>query len=146
MPSPVFPIPTTKSVAMTKAVFLTVLIGLPTGLALADIKPFESDGCSAFPDGTLEQQELWLGCCKAHDYAYWKGGSYEERVRADEALKDCVAQVGEPEIAELMLVGVRVGGTPYLPTKFRWGYGWPFFRGYKQLSEEERKQIEEQQR
>jgi len=49
----------------------------------------------------------------------------------------------EPEIAELMLAGVRVGGTPYLPTRFRWGYGWPyFFRGYKALAEDELKQIE----
>jgi len=27
-----------------------------------------------------------------------------------------------------MFVGVRVGGTPYLPISFRWGYGWPYLR------------------
>jgi len=42
----------------------------------------------------------------------------------------------------LMLAGVRVGGTPYLPTRFRWGYGWPFFRGYQPLNADELKQIE----
>lgn len=41
-----------------------------------------------------------------------------------------------------MLAGVRVGGTPYLPTMFRWGYGWPYPRGYKALTDEERQQIE----
>jgi len=44
------------------------------------IKPFTSDGCSMFPDGTLEQKELWLSCCTAHDYAYWQGGTSEFKV------------------------------------------------------------------
>ncbi|RTE86968.1 FAD-binding oxidoreductase [Aliidiomarina sp. B3213] len=107
----------------------------------AEIRPFTSDGCSAFPDGTFEQNELWLSCCRGHDYTYWKGGTYDQRVAADEELESCVAQVGEPEIAALMLGGVRVGGTPYLPTRFRWGYGWPYPRGYKALTEDELAQI-----
>ena len=53
---------------------------------------------------------------------------------ADRALHDCVDQVGEPAIATLMLAGVRIGGTPYLPTRFRWGYGWPWPRGYRALT------------
>lgn len=117
-------------------------LALPATTTASEIQPFESDGCSSFPDGTLEQNELWLSCCTAHDYAYWKGGTYQKRVDADKELKNCVAAVGEPEVAQLMLAGVRVGGTPYLPTKFRWGYGWPFFRGYKALSKEEIEQIE----
>ena len=122
--------------------FFIVLIGLLTDIAIADIKPFASDGCSAFPDGTIEQKNLWLSCCKDHDVAYWMGGSSEERLAADKSLEACVEQVGEPEVAKLMLLGVRVGGSPYLPTKFRWGYGWPYFRGYKSISEKERLQIE----
>ena len=102
-----------------------------------ELKPFTSDGCSAFPDGTLAQQELWLSCCTHHDRAYWKGGSYNDRVNADLALQQCVANVGEPEIAWLMLAGVRVGGSPWLPTRFRWGYGWPYPRDYGELSIEE---------
>ncbi len=104
----------------------------------SELEPFASDGCSAFPDGTLQQNELWLACCIIHDKAYWLGGPYKERQQADMELQQCVAEVGEPEIAAIMLAGVRVGGTPYLPTKFRWGYGWPWPRGYKTLSEEER--------
>lgn len=107
-----------------------------------ELRPFTSDGCSAFPDGTFEQNELWLTCCTEHDRAYWQGGTYSERVLADDRLQQCVAAVGEPEIATLMLAGVRVGGTPYLPTKFRWGYGWPYLRGYKALTEKDRRQIE----
>ncbi len=102
------------------------------------IKPFNTDGCSHFPNGTLTQKELWLKCCIEHDKLYWQGGTYEERKNADMALKTCVAGVGEPEIAELMLQGVRVGGSPYFPTEFRWGYGWPYLGGYKALSPNEK--------
>lgn len=106
-----------------------------------DLRPFTSDGCSAFPDGTLQQKNLWLTCCIAHDKAYWMGGTYNEREKADKELERCVAGVGEPEIAKIMLAGVRVGGTPYLPTTYRWGYGWPYPRGYKPLSDNEKNEI-----
>jgi hypothetical protein len=109
-----------------------------------EIRPFTSDGCSAFPDGTFAQKELWLSCCTAHDYAYWQGGDYDDRLIADKALEQCVAKVGQPEIARLMLAGVRVGGTPYLPTTFRWGYGWSYPRWYQALTEEEKMQIKSQ--
>jgi hypothetical protein len=105
------------------------------------IDPFTTDGCSIFPDGTYEQKELWLSCCTAHDYAYWQGGTYDERLIADEQLQQCVVKVGEPKIANLMLAGVRVGGSPYLPTSFRWGYGWSYPRFYKPLTAEEKRQI-----
>lgn len=110
------------------------------------LAPFSSDGCSSFPNGNFEQKQLWLSCCEAHDYAYWKGGTYQERLNADEALRQCVAAVSEPEIAAIMLAGVRVGGTPFLPTKFRWGYGWPYRRGYKALVPEELKLVEEMEK
>lgn len=103
----------------------------------AELKPFTSDGCSIFPDGTLTEQELWLACCTQHDFEYWKGGTYQQRLESDQKLQTCVTAVGQPEVAALMLMGVRVGGTPYLPTEFRWGYGWPYPRLYKALTAEE---------
>ena len=118
------------------------LFALVSASAQAEtIEPFTSDGCSVFPDGTFAQQELWLSCCTAHDYAYWQGGTYEQRLTADKLLRQCVANVGEPQIANLMLAGVRVGGSPYLPTSFRWGYGWSYPRFYKPLTSEEKRQI-----
>lgn len=105
------------------------------------LKPFTSDGCSSFPDGTIKQDKLWLNCCTAHDYAYWKGGSYNERLQADKALRSCVAQVGQPELAVLMLAGVRVGGTPFLPTSYRWGYGWTNPKFYGVLSDADLEQV-----
>lgn len=107
------------------------------------LKPFTSDGCSSFPDGTRNQQNLWLDCCRKHDFDYWKGGTYAQRLDSDKALNVCVSQVGEPEIALLMLAGVRVGGSPFFPTKFRWGYGWPYPKFYGELSQKELEQIRE---
>jgi len=127
---------------MKKIILLFALSLLPAFVFADTLKPFVSDGCSAFPDGTLEQKELWLACCQQHDLEYWQGGTYQERLASDQALKACVANVGEPEIALLMLAGVRVGGTPYLPTRFRWGYGWPYPRLYGPLTESELSQVE----
>lgn len=126
---------------MFKSIFLVFTLLISKGV-IAELQPFTSDGCSAFPDGTMSHQNLWLSCCETHDYSYWKGGSYKERVVSDEALQACVAAVGKPDIAAMMLAGVRVGGTPYLPTKFRWGYGWPYFRDYQSLTPDELKQVE----
>jgi hypothetical protein len=84
---------------------------------------------------------LWLFCCSSHDLAYWQGGTAPQRVAAGQQLKQCVEQAGEPSIAVFMLAGVHVGGTPYLPTKFRWGYGWPYSRDYQATSPEEQRQI-----
>ncbi|MBW8192870.1 hypothetical protein K0504_17670 [Neiella marina] len=113
-------------------------------VSAGELRPFTSDGCSAFPDGNLAHNELWLNCCFAHDLAYWQGGTYEAREQADLDLQACVAAVGEPEIAALMLAGVRVGGSPYLPTSFRWGYGWPYPRWYGELTDAELEQVSQQ--
>lgn len=110
------------------------------------LRPFTSDGCSLFPDGTAEHKELWLACCTKHDRRYWMGGTKTERLAADLELRSCVAAVGEPRTAELMLRGARAGGTPYLPTGFRWGYGWRYPRGYKTLADEEKNLLKESSR
>ena len=122
--------------------FLALNLLVSNAIQAGEIKPFKSDGCSSFPNGTFEQNELWLKCCTAHDYDYWKGGTYSERLESDKALEACVAQVGEPEVALLMLAGVRVGGTPFFPTTFRWGYGWDYPRFYGPLTDEELEKIE----
>ena len=123
---------------------LVILLMLTICSATAStLKPFKSDGCSAFPDGTLAENELWLNCCYQHDLSYWQGGSYAQRKQADYDLQQCVAEVGEPTVAKLMLAGVRVGGSPYWPTQFRWAYGWPWLRGYKEITPTEQTQIDQ---
>lgn len=131
-----------KFVTLAVVVIMAVLIFNHNSSNADTLKAFTSDGCSVFPDGTFKQKELWLSCCIQHDYDYWQGGTYQQRLASDQALQSCVAKVGQPEIAALMLAGVRVGGTPYLPTKFRWGYGWSYPRWYGELSEQEQQQVQ----
>ncbi len=124
-----------------KLTILTCLV-ITSCTSSSCIKPFSTDGCSEFPNGTRKHKDLWLQCCTEHDKAYWRGGTYEERLAADQTLRRCVDGVGEPKIAELMFKGVRVGGSPYWPTRFRWGYGWPYPRGYKPLTEDEKAAVQ----
>lgn len=81
---------------------------------------FKSDGCSVFPDGDYQY------CCVEHDLAYFKGGTWRERLIADNKLFKCVN--GKKDwwhkvVAPMMWAGVRIGGVPFLPTPFRWGFG-----------------------
>lgn len=126
---------------------LIMLLIFQTGCAYSGIKPiapFSTDGCSDFPDGSLKNPKLWRQCCVAHDLKYWAGGTVEERIQADEDLQQCVAAVGQPGTSGVMLVGVRFFGSPWLPTSYRWGYGWPFTHGYKALTPEEAGMVDAQ--
>ncbi|MGB0721009.1 MAG: FAD-binding oxidoreductase [Gammaproteobacteria bacterium] len=120
-----------------------VLLGMiPLAVVVADqLKPFTTDGCSVFPDGDLEDNTKWMECCMRHDFAYWKGGTFDDRERADEGLKQCVSDLGEENLSIVMHLGVRLGGSPFYPTGYRWGYGWPYLRGYEPLSSDERQQV-----
>lgn len=103
-----------------------------------NLSEFSSDGCTLFPDQSLILQEDWCDCCFEHDLAYWKGGSKEEREIADSLFKECILEkTGDKNLSELMYTGVRLGGSPYFPTWYRWGYGWDYPRGYSNLSTEE---------
>ena len=86
--------------------------------------PFTTDGCSLWPDGP------WVECCVLHDRAYWCGGSAEERERADRTLEACVESAGSSATAGAMWLGVRIGGVPWWPAPWRWGYGWDYPAGY----------------
>jgi hypothetical protein len=81
---------------------------------------FKSDGCTGFPDGD------YADCCYDHDLAYFKGGSWTARWRADKKLYKCVAAkkgVSHKFTAPMMWLGVRVMGHPWVPTTARWGFG-----------------------
>ena len=104
----------------------------------SDLRPFSSDGCSLFPDRSLLSESDWCNCCFEHDVAYWLGGSAAEREAADRRLATCVSDMaGDSALADVMYEGVRLGGSPYFPTWYRWGYGWPEDRGYSELTPEE---------
>jgi len=51
------------------------------------LAPFTTDGCSLFPDRSITGASDWCDCCLAHDLAYWRGGTEEDRLKADRGLK-----------------------------------------------------------
>lgn len=114
------------------------------------LKPFTTDGCSLWVDGTLEHPNLWRHCCVAHDKAYWLGGTAEQRKQADEELEICVKQEQGAAMADYMYGMVRWGGHPNWLTPYRWGYGWNYLdkekgapREYKTPTQDEQRQIDE---
>ncbi len=105
------------------------------------LSPFTTDGCSNFPDHALIGKADWHNCCVVHDLAYWRGGTADERLKADEGLKACVHKATQNGVlASLMYEGVRLGGGAYFYTSYRWAYGWPYGRGYQALTKEEDEQ------
>lgn len=112
-----------------------------------ELKPFTTDGCSMWIDGTFERPNLWRHCCVAHDLDYWKGGSEAERKASDVRIQACVKTAQGAGMADYMYTNVRWGGSPYWMNHYRWGYGWDYFdglwpRGYKIPTPEEQQQID----
>jgi hypothetical protein len=99
---------------------------------------FTTDGCSSAPDGTLSDPQRWKQACTIHDYRYWRGGTPLERLEADRELAENISASGNPVIAQIYKVVVRLGGSPWLPTSYRWGYAWAYPHGYGYLSEDEK--------
>jgi protein tyrosine phosphatase (PTP) superfamily phosphohydrolase (DUF442 family) len=133
-----------------RAALLTLLTALvlswsgPFDAHASDLRPFTSDGCSLFPDGTIKDRTKWCDCCLSHDISYWQGGTEEERKKADEILRDCVLErTKDKNLAETMYLGVCAGGHPAFPAWYRWAYGWPYGRRYTPLSEAEKLQVRE---
>lgn len=132
----------------------------------AVLQPFETDGCSGgmswswrlvsdlFPDFEAAQGATppWETCCVIHDRVYHNAGaarsaedSYAARLAADEALRTCVVNPSEAELARLadqynvseesvgqaysligdaMFNAVRLGGAPCSGLPWRWGFGY----------------------
>ena len=95
-------------------------------------RPFRSDGCTLWPDG-FSAAANWRSCCVDHDIAYWCGGTPEMRAEADRVLKHCVGEKYAGWMGALMKPGVLVGGHPWLPTSWRWGYGHDYPAPYYDL-------------
>jgi hypothetical protein len=141
------------SLSRLNRIFFILAIGIllafgGTSYAQANtLKPFATDGCSMWIDGTPKHPHLWRGCCVAHDRAYWLGGTSEERRHADDQLRVCVNEKIGKGMAEYMYVNVLWGGSPYWLAPYRWGFGWEYLedgkpRGYKTPTIDEQRQID----
>ena len=78
----------------------------------------------------FHEDEPWHDSCVAHDYEYWNGGTWIDRLVADARLAQGVEKTGHPLWGILMFLAVRVGGSVFIPFMWRWGYKYPFGRGY----------------
>ena len=123
-------------------ILLSSLYMVSHPLMAEQLSPFKSDGCSLFPDGSPNHPQLWFDCCFEHDIAYWQGGNRQQKQQADQALQQCIInKTANRLLAKLMYLGVKIGGSPHLPTSFRWGYGWSYGRDFNSLSLDEIKQV-----
>ena len=129
---------TFKKIA-TRPFLTAALILLATACSTeSELKAFESDGCSLFPDSSLISESDWCSCCFEHDLQYWRGGTREEREASDRELQRCVLEkTGNAALSRLMYQGVQAGGSPYFYSWYRWGYGWNFERKYQSLTPDE---------
>ncbi|MCR9205500.1 MAG: phospholipase, partial [Halobacteriovoraceae bacterium] len=79
-----------------KNLFLFILLFLaPLSLQAEEpvLHDYSTDGCSSYPDGNpLSDGYEWLHCCIVHDYAYWVGGTADERYAADAEMNACIAE------------------------------------------------------
>lgn len=135
--------PSSLRLGLSRVLHLWLVFALAGCASTRELQPFATDGCSLFPDRDTAAGKDWRCCCVTHDVAYWRGGSADARRAADAELQACVrAATGDVALGRVMRGGVRVGGTPYLPTSFRWGYGWGYGRFYRPLTDEEQAQAD----
>lgn len=104
------------------------------------LRSFNSDGCSMVADGFLRSD--WVSCCVKHDIEYWMGGSESDKQKADNNLSACVGTQAFPLLGDLFYYGVGIGGSPELPTSWRWGYGWVHNRGYQSRTADEQNKVD----
>lgn len=107
---------------------LLTLIGFfftAPGLKAADtLKPFITDGCTMFVDGTSSKPGLWRSCCVEHDLRYWYGGTESELDLADDQIKECVEKIAGKSWARVIYTGIRAGHYSPIKNKYQWSWGW----------------------
>lgn len=103
-----------------------------------ELKNFETDGCTKFIDGTMENPKKWYHCCLMHDMKYWYGGDQKAMDKADNDLYECAFNAAGEFWANLLYVGVRTGHYSPVKLKYQWAWGWTHKRDKMQkLSPEE---------
>jgi len=104
----------------------TVIFFLFSSFSLAQIqRPFVTDSCTGYREGTQKNPTLWEDCCKNHDLFFWAGGNKSQRKTVDKELKACIKSKAGNFHATIMYLGVSIGGLS--PIKFggkQWGNAW----------------------
>lgn len=129
---------------LIKNLFAIAILAITTSAAASHLpdppKPNPKDGCSWVPDCNVKT------CCDDHDRAYRHGGTSEQRKRADQKFRQCIRDKDHSILDDVYYIGVRMNAVPWLPTSFRWGFGYPYekgHRGYTPHSEQTEKILNE---
>jgi hypothetical protein len=89
---------------------------------------FETDGCSGYISyiwtEVLGREPFLRDCCVEHDKLYWMGEG--SRLEADLGIYRCIRDLGYPGLATIFFLGIRIGGSEYLPFSWRWRYRKPW--------------------
>lgn len=127
-----------------KNFILFTLLFSTQSFAISDnaLKPFVTDYCTAYTEGTRAQPNLWKHCCEEHDLYFWAGGSIDDRKATDLRLKACVEKTGAKLQATLIYTAVTIGGKS--PIRFKtkeWGHAWENRQRYISLNELETSKV-----
>jgi hypothetical protein len=108
------------------------------------VKPFETDFCTGYKEGTSKVPLLWADCCKEHDLYLWAGGTRKQRRQADRRLRKCVRDKGAPIHGIIMWLGVRIGKLSPIKIKgHQWGNAWGHKVRREKLSKDEIKALQQ---
>ena len=116
--------------------------GLYAAENLPEIKPFHTDYCTGYPEGTREEPMLWANCCIKHDLAYYVSGTRKDRRKADKLLRSCVEKVSTKTRANIMYTGIVLGHLSPIKAKTAWGWAWKNFerKSFDELSDEQKQE------
>jgi hypothetical protein len=104
---------------------------------MGTLKPYVTDGCTGFAEGTKKDPNLWAHCCAEHDLRYWFGGSDDDMDYADLSLRACVREVAGEKWARIIYDGVIAGHSSPIKNKYHWSWGWKPKRKNLPLTEDE---------
>jgi hypothetical protein len=121
-----------------KLILLFLALTLNQAMAQEVVRPYETDLCTGYAEGTRDEPMLWADCCKTHDLYLWAGGDRSQRNQADKNLRSCVKEKGGGIHATLIYMGVTVGGlSPWKIKGKQWGNAWGNKVRRTNLTEEE---------
>jgi len=94
-----------------------------SSIEFTDLKPFYTDNCTFWSEGTRDEPELWKDCCIEHDLRYWVGGLKTEQKISDKRLRQCITDVAGSGHGNLMYTFVRLGHLSPIKSKTSWSWG-----------------------
>ena len=119
---------------------LTALVVLPP---VSSPVPFTSNGCTGF------REKTFFSCCFVHDFAYWSGGTWTDRRRADNNLRKCVRDISHNiPVAYVAFTLVRMTSGTGAMFDFGWGRAWRNSERslYAPITAVQQQQIDEERR